>query len=183
MKQVTPSRKETPFELAAWPLWIGKQVIKVSRKTFTSGEKIATVTGMTINPITGLHAFTFTGDDRPVECFRTVLITGKPSWDDAPAWALGLAFKCYGDPGEFGEWCWMTPNGAPGFICFETRPMSHLEAADQRVQDVILSNYWTKQDQLAAHRQAQRERDLARNQQRRAQSERDRARNQKEAHG
>jgi hypothetical protein len=162
MHTVIPTRKETVFELAAWPLWIGKQVVKVSGKPFKSKEKANTVTGVVTHPVTGLHGFTFVEDDSVVECFRTVLISGKPSWDEAPSWALGLAFKCYGDPGEMGEWCWMAPNGSPGFICFETRPMTHVERADQKVQDIIMDDYWHRMDQKEEHRQAQSARDRAR---------------------
>lgn len=163
MKTVVPSRKETPFELVAWPLWIGKQVSKTSGKPFKSKEKANTVTGVVTHPVTGLRGFTFAEDDSIVECFRTVLISDKPSWDDAPAWALGMAFKCFGDPGEIGEWCWMSPDGSPGFICFETRPMSYIEQADQRVQDHIMNDYYRIMDQKAAYSIAQSERDRAKN--------------------
>lgn len=161
MHTVTPGRTETSYELAAWPLWVGKQVSKVSGKPFKSKEKVNTVSGITIHPVTGLHAFIFNEDDSAVECFRTVLISDKPSWGSAPSWALGLAFKCYGDPGEMGEWCWMSVTGSPGFICYETRPMTHIDFGDERVQEMIMNNYWRKKDQLDALRRAQSVRDRA----------------------
>ena len=163
MKTVIPTRKETPFELVAWPLWVGKHVVKTSGKPFKSKAKANTVKGVTIHPVTGLHGFTFAEDDSIVECFRTVLISGKPSWANAPHWALGLAFKCYGDPGEIGEWCWMSPDGASGFIAYETRPMTYIQTASERVQDLILSDYERRMDRKADARLAQSERDRAKN--------------------
>ena len=55
---------------AVYYSYIGKQVAKKSKKPFKSGEKVNTVTGVTINEQTGNPAFTFEEDDSNVECFR-----------------------------------------------------------------------------------------------------------------
>jgi len=149
-------RQDTLSELKAWPTWIGKQVSKVSGKPFKSTKKVNTVTDITVHPITGVSAFTFAEDESLVECFRTVLISDKPSWDDAPSWAFGLAFKCYS------EWCWIALNGVPGFICFEQRPLTHIESADPRVRELIMTVRQRVHEQREACRLAQIEHDRAR---------------------
>lgn len=157
------SHVDTPFQAAVWPTWVGKQVRKVSGKPFKSKEKLNTVTAVAVHPITGHLAFTFAEDDSQVECFRTSLVSGKPAWSDAPSWALGVAVKCYGEPGEFGEWCWMSPLGAQGFICYESRPVSHMAAADERVREIIQANLDFVAANKEAYRLTQQARDLARN--------------------
>lgn len=155
-------RVDTDTELLGWPLWIGKQICKRSRKPFQNGEKVDTVTGITTHPITGVSAFTLAESKGLVECFRTELVSGKPSWNEAPPWAVGLAFKCYGDPGEIGEWCWMAPSGgSPGFLCYEMRSVEHLKGADQRVQDLVMDNYHQVEDRRRLCREQQSLRDKA----------------------
>lgn len=155
MKTVIPTRKETPVELETWPRWIGKHVVKVSGKPFKSKEKANTVSGIVTHPITGLRAFTFVEDDSSVECFRTVLIDGKPSWNDAPSWAFGVTFKDT-------EWVWAPIHGVQGAICFEERPLTHLNAADQAIQDFINDRLWARYQALLACQRAQSARDRAR---------------------
>lgn len=56
-----------------WQLWIGRQVVKTSRKPFKSGEKVNTVKGIVVNPQTGHNAFEFVEDGSNVECWRCKL--------------------------------------------------------------------------------------------------------------
>lgn len=55
--------------------WIGQKVSKTaigkgqSPKPFKSGNKINTISGLTINPHTGKDAFTFEEDDSIVDCY------------------------------------------------------------------------------------------------------------------
>lgn len=151
-------RKDSPYGLVVWPLWIGKEVKKRSGKTFKSGSHTAIVKGLTTHPITGLTAFLV--DDTYIEAGQCVLLSDKPSWDGAPSWALGLALKCY-EP-DVNVWCWMagTENN-PGFICYETRPLSHYGAADERVKDIIDTNLYNVLDKQAEHRRQQSLRDRA----------------------
>lgn len=154
------SHVDSAFQIAVWPTWIGKQVGKVSRKPFKSKEKLNTVKGLTVHPVTGHAAFTFVEDESVVECFRTLLMTGKLSWKTAPSWALGVAVKCYGD--DIGEWCWIAGRGAQGFTCFEIRPEEHLDSADDDVRHIIMTNLLQVAANKHAYRQAQSARDSAR---------------------
>lgn len=152
---------DSQFQRAVWPTWVGKQVSKVSRKPFKSKEKLNTVKGLITHPITGHMAFTFVEDGSFVECYRTLLVSGKPSWKTAPSWALGVAVKCFGD--DIGEWCWMSPvAGSPGFTCFETRPIEFIDSADDDVYDVIMTNLDFIAANKRAYREAQSARDSAR---------------------
>lgn len=131
-------KPDTLYELAVWPTWIGQQVKKISGKPFKSGQKLNTVSCMMIHPITGRQAFGFNDDETFVECRGTTLVTGKMSWDDAPAWAAGMAVKCYED--DLGEWCWMSAIGSPGFICYESRPVTHFAQATDAVRSYLQVN-------------------------------------------
>lgn len=52
---------------------VGKVVTKRSNRPFKSGEKEATVTGITINPYSGKQACTFKEDDSVVDCYQLLL--------------------------------------------------------------------------------------------------------------
>lgn len=54
-------RKDDPYIS-----WVGKRVSK-RKKPFKSGNKTNTVSGITINPNTGKHAFVFEEDDSIVD--------------------------------------------------------------------------------------------------------------------
>lgn len=45
----------------------GTKVVKISRRPFKSGEKIATVKELTVNPYTDREAYSFEEDDSVVE--------------------------------------------------------------------------------------------------------------------
>lgn len=49
---------------------VGDKVLKKSRKPFKSGEKVATVKIVTINPYTNRTAFAFIEDDSIVDAFQ-----------------------------------------------------------------------------------------------------------------
>lgn len=48
--------------------WVGKRVVKKSKKPFKSGHRIATVKEVTINPFSDKIAFSFLEDDSVVNC-------------------------------------------------------------------------------------------------------------------
>jgi hypothetical protein len=54
--------------------YIGMKTQKRSNKPFKSGNKINTITGVTMNPNTNKYAFTFEEDDSIVDIRQCVLI-------------------------------------------------------------------------------------------------------------
>jgi hypothetical protein len=56
-----------------WHTWVCEKVIKISKKPFKSGSKVATVNGTVIHPITSRLSFVFIEDDSFVECNKVEL--------------------------------------------------------------------------------------------------------------
>lgn len=54
--------------------WVGKQVVKISKKPFKSKSLIATVKGVITHPITNREAFVFNEDESYVECKKCKLL-------------------------------------------------------------------------------------------------------------
>jgi hypothetical protein len=67
-------RRKARYDEQTILLMIGKQVSKISRKPFKSGEKINTIKSVTQNPQTGNLAFEFNEDESNVECWRCKLV-------------------------------------------------------------------------------------------------------------
>ena len=54
---------------------IGKVVEKESRKPFKSKNKVNTVKGIVLHPVTNIPAYTFCEDDSCVECWRCIPVS------------------------------------------------------------------------------------------------------------
>jgi hypothetical protein len=54
--------------------WVGKQIVKRSKKPFKSTLKIGTVKSLDINPNTNKQAFSFLEDDSLVDCQQCKLL-------------------------------------------------------------------------------------------------------------
>lgn len=57
-----------------WTEWIGKEIIKHSKKPFKSGKQKGIPIGTEINPNTGKLAFRMTDDNTLVDCFQCKLV-------------------------------------------------------------------------------------------------------------
>lgn len=55
-----------------WPEWVGKEIIKHSKKPFKNGEQVNVVLGLETNPHSGKPAFKVS-DDALVDCFQCKL--------------------------------------------------------------------------------------------------------------
>lgn len=146
-------------EVAIWSTWLSKLVRK-DKKPFKSKLKVNTVAGFMQHPVTHHMCFTFVEDDSYVECFRTFLVTGKPSWTEAPPEALAVAVKRFGaGVYAFSEWCWVTSTASVTSVTsWETRPIEFLDSACDRVKAFIKSNT----DRVAAGKEGYRQRQSAR---------------------
>lgn len=56
-----------------WDSWIGKEIIKFSKKKFKSGENVVIPIGIEINPFTNKKAFLLADECTLVDCFKTHL--------------------------------------------------------------------------------------------------------------
>ena len=109
---------------------IGKNVQKISGKTFKHGGKISSVAGVTTNLLTGRPAFTFKPDDSNVECIRCELVQPSRQTIKVPEQFAGV------NPRSI----WNSKQNHPELVVQDATRLFNLTPEQQEAMRFILMN-------------------------------------------